>query len=725
MSEPTTAGPAPFEGDADFVIVTALEKEAKAVVSRLENCTRQRFEDKDIRTYHCGLVPIQDTGRAYRVVVVQLPDIGEVSAANAAGDAIRCWKPNYVLMVGIAGGMPKKKPSKDDLDLGDVVVANQIIGYEYSGVTEDGPEPRDHVYPVSRLLLDRVHNFWDEDWTTQTQINVDRPNNGRRSASKRFVGPILSGNKVVKSTEFRERLRKRWPKSLAVEMEGEGVFAAVFSQPQIRHALVIRSICDMADKRKSDEWQEYAANAAATFTVSFLKSGPVELHRPNTQVTLLIPGNIAEFALKREMLVSTLSGILRISPRQIKILQVVEGGSVLVTIEIPQTTAHFLLQTYLAGNPELRALQIQGVDTRLPVPARGEAEYQLSISLAKLPHPELFGRERELAALDAAWENLAINVLTLVAWGGVGKTALVNKWLLGMGQDGYRGAERVYGWSFYSQGAAEGRQASADLFIGAALDWFGDPDPTAGSPWDKGERLAELVRQRRTLLVLDGLEPLQYPPGEMAGRLKDPGLRCLLRALARHNPGLCVITTRLAVDDLKDFTASSVARVELGHLSPQAGVAYLAHLGVKGTEEELAQAAGEFEGHALALTLLGHYLVVAYDGDVRKRDKIARLTEERRQGGHARQVMGSYERWFEDQPELDILRVMGLFDRPAESDALDVLRAEPVIAGLTERLQPLSKADWRFSVANLRGVRLLAEEDPQPPPGAGALWRAA
>ena len=76
---------------------------------------------------------------------------------------------------------------------------------------------------------------------------------------------------------------------------------------------------------------------------------------------------------------------------------------------------------------------------------------------------------------------------------------LVNKWLSQMGHDNYRGAERVYGWSFYSQGAAEGRQVSADQFIAAALTWFGDPDPTVGSPWDKGERLAELIKQQRTL----------------------------------------------------------------------------------------------------------------------------------------------------------------------------------------------------------------------------------
>ncbi|HUW11465.1 MAG TPA: hypothetical protein VM537_17160, partial [Anaerolineae bacterium] len=234
-------------------------------------------------------------------------------------------------------------------------------------------------------------------------------------------------------------------------------------------------------------------------------------------------------------------------------------------------------------------------------------------------------------------------------------------------------------------------------------------------PWQKGERLAELVRQRRTLLILDGLEPLQYPPGEMEGRLKDPGLQCLLRALARHNPGLCIVTTRLAADELKEFADTSMERVDLQHLSPGAGAAYLEHLGVGGTPEELEQAAREFDGHALALTLLGRYLVVACDGDVRQRDRIAGLTQERKRGGHARRVMASYERWFENEPELDILHTMGLFDRPAEPGAIQALRAEPPIEGLTEKLQELSEADWRFAVDNLRRVRLLAGEDPHNP----------
>ena len=47
------------------------------------------------------------------------------------------------------------------------------------------------------------------------------------------------------------------------------------------------------------------------------------------------------------------------------------------------------------------------------------------ISLARLPStsPDLFGRYKKLAKLDAAWASDKTNVISLVAWGGVGKTA--------------------------------------------------------------------------------------------------------------------------------------------------------------------------------------------------------------------------------------------------------------------------------------------------------------
>ncbi|MCP5109054.1 MAG: toll/interleukin-1 receptor domain-containing protein [bacterium] len=345
-----------------------------------------------------------------------------------------------------------------------------------------------------------------------------------------------------------------------------------------------------------------------------------------------------------------------------------------------------------------------------PVPAGAGPE---KISLSKLPHtgPLLLGREQELAVLDKAWQDPHTHVLTLVAWGGVGKTALVNQWLNQMEKDRFRGARRVYGWSFYSQGTSVDRQTSADLFMDETLRWFGDPDPSQGSPWDKGKRLADLVRETGTLLVLDGMEPLQYPPGEGEGRLKDQSLEALLKELARSQPGLCVVTTRVPAADIEFAENTSVKRVNLDHLSAQCGAALLKAHGVKGTDAELAAVSTEFKGHALALNLLGRYLVVVHGGDIRQKDRMPGLTAEEKEGGHARRVMVSYETFLSGRPELNILYLLGLFDRPADTGAVAALRSKPWIKGLTKELQKLSDAQWLYALSHLRDLNLLSGEE--------------
>jgi serine/threonine protein kinase len=339
------------------------------------------------------------------------------------------------------------------------------------------------------------------------------------------------------------------------------------------------------------------------------------------------------------------------------------------------------------------------------------------ISVARLPvtGSDLFGRVEDIAFLDSAWTSQHVNVVTIAAWAGVGKSTLVNHWLRRMAAEHYRSAELVFGWSFYRQGSTEGT-SSADEFLDVALRWFGDPDPRIGTAWQKGERLAKLVAHRRTLLVLDGLEPLQNPPGPQEGRLREPCLQSLLRELAAFNRGLCVITTRMPVADIADHERTSALRRDLERLSNDAGALLLKALGAKGTEADLRSASDEFSGHCLALTLLGSYLADAYSGDIRLRKEVsARLADDVRQGAHARKVMESYQTWFGEGPELSVLRMLGLFDRPADENALDVLLKSPAIPGLTESLTGLTATERRTILAKLRRARLLAGEDPNDP----------
>jgi hypothetical protein len=214
------------------------------------------------------------------------------------------------------------------------------------------------------------------------------------------------------------------------------------------------------------------------------------------------------------------------------------------------------------------------------------------------------------------------------------------------------------------------------------------------------------------LLILDGLEPLQNPPGPQEGRLREPSLQALLRELAAFNNGLCVITTRSPVADLADHERSSALRRELEHLSNAAGAKLLCALGVKGHEAELRTASDQVDGHCLALTLLGSFLTDAYDGDIRYHAEVsARLAHDVRQGVHARKVMESYQTWFGEGPELSVLRMLGLFDRPVDEKALGILMNPPVIGGLTESLTDLSQTEWRTILGRLRRARLLAGED--------------
>ena len=92
-----------------------------------------------------------------------------------------------------------------------------------------------------------------------------------------------------------------------------------------------------------------------------------------------------------------------------------------------------------------------------------------------------------------------------------------------------------------------------------------------------------------------------------------------------------------------------------------------------------------------------------------------RLAHDIRQGVHAQKVMESYQNWFGEGPELAVLRMLGLFDRPADEKAIAALLESPAIPGLTECLTGLGKIEWRTIIARLRRARLLAAEDPNNP----------
>jgi len=342
---------------------------------------------------------------------------------------------------------------------------------------------------------------------------------------------------------------------------------------------------------------------------------------------------------------------------------------------------------------------------------------------------ELVGREEERQILDRAWHDRNTHILIFVATGGVGKTALVTDWMTGFVHNHWQGVDAFFDWSLYSQGTRDQGAANSGQFLDTTLRHFGETALTdSPNPAEtKAERLAERVAETRTLLLLDGIEPLQHPShaGGPAGRLKDQGLERLLKRLAQLSGvgGLCVLTSRLSLVDLKRFHGRGVREEALSNLSARAAARLLYQAGARyvgaaaivpdraSDDRELLEAARELKGHALAVRLLGGHLKHAHGGDIRRRDRLDwSQAFDLEQEGHTGSLMRAYEHWFEHQGELGrhqlvILRLLGFFDRPARLVLLDALRSAPAIPGLTEPLaEPdCEPEDWNQVLTSLAG----------------------
>lgn len=348
----------------DFVLITALPEERDALLGQLPGYSKLPPTHADVRTYFRAELPVffpDHTFGTYRVVVT-CSGMGRVNAATATKDAIGRWQPSYVVLVGIAGGIADK-----DLQIGDILIASQIVDYELQKITPADPEVRWEVYQVDAGLLNACNNFQDKNWPAL--IQTKRPAPGE---PKFYFGPIASGDKVIAYKPVLDKYQGVWAKLLGVEMEAAGVAAAAHQVPAPKRPgfFMVRSVSDFADKEKNSEvvksWRSYVCDTAASFAVAFLKNGPIPLAAGavsvrTKQVQLIVEGEFKDFdATRQAHMVGALAGLLEIPPGHIKILRVLPG-SVAVLLEMSETAAERLYALALAQNVKLVGLGIKSV----------------------------------------------------------------------------------------------------------------------------------------------------------------------------------------------------------------------------------------------------------------------------------------------------------------------------------------------------------------------------
>jgi nucleoside phosphorylase len=301
----------------EIAVFCALPLEADAIEALFDcywdnNGPSFRKAAHDPNSYLTGVIG------CHNVVLIRMPGTGKVHAAAAAANC-RASFPNIkiALIVGVCGVVPFKR-NGEEIVLGDVVISEGIIQYDFGRrlpgqfIPKEGPldslgRPNQEIRGLlaqakgirgRELLISEMTRYLSilcqkpelraeypgvaydrlfeasyrhsEDQKPCEQVGCDGKLVPRRRlqatrpspAPAIHFGLMASGDSVMKSGDDRDR-EVEARDIVAFEMEGAGVW-------DILPCIVIKGACDYADSHKSKVWQRHAAATAAACAKAFL-----------------------------------------------------------------------------------------------------------------------------------------------------------------------------------------------------------------------------------------------------------------------------------------------------------------------------------------------------------------------------------------------------------------------------------------------------------------------
>lgn len=186
------------------------------------------------------------------------------------------------------------------LQIGDVVVSDEIYGYEIGDAEDEGIGFRPTFNQVGALDFNRIRDFrddpvaypkWQEECLNAASVSglekISRP-------PELHLEVTASGNYVVKSKTFGQKLREEINSRIsAVEMEARGPHQALYLSSDRTDALMIRGISDYADENKTklekatkDAWRTFSAANAARLLQTIWERGPFPPVSPGYQLNM-------------------------------------------------------------------------------------------------------------------------------------------------------------------------------------------------------------------------------------------------------------------------------------------------------------------------------------------------------------------------------------------------------------------------------------------------------
>ena len=241
--------------NADVVILTVTEIEYNAIQHFFD---WQDFTvEEDDFTYQKAV--FLNSGNTFTIIHTKVDEMGMTAAAATAMKTICMFKPKYIVMVGIAAGVALGK--FDEQLYGDVVVADIVWNYSVGKFVS--PDLADIIYgdvgfkprPTSLAIPEKILPYLKAAAKSEeNQCHV-------------YIGPMACGSSVVANNLILEKqIHSQYEKTAGLDMESYAVAYAALHAPNPKPCpIIVKSVCDFADSKKSDDYQRFAAYTSSEF----------------------------------------------------------------------------------------------------------------------------------------------------------------------------------------------------------------------------------------------------------------------------------------------------------------------------------------------------------------------------------------------------------------------------------------------------------------------------
>jgi len=262
--------------DADVLIVTVKKPELDAVLSAFDlPSSDMGFPIPGGARFWRAKLPRARSATPLSLLITVVGEAQNYKMSSFMHTVLSHCRPRLAVLVGMAAGQKRK------VNLGNVVVASEVVDYANAVLTEEEviPDPQNFLVEQTLTrpiyLFDRIREAWyadlharlDEAVRQLAETGITLPAAVRnRPASflpRLDLGVILAGDLLMEdeSLQFRaDQLKRR--RALAAEMEGAG-FACICREAHLSW-MVFRGVADFGGPNRRKDWQFVAALAAAT-----------------------------------------------------------------------------------------------------------------------------------------------------------------------------------------------------------------------------------------------------------------------------------------------------------------------------------------------------------------------------------------------------------------------------------------------------------------------------